>query len=619
MSGSLSDWESVSSRVSMAFPGGYNGTFGAYHPETGDAFDWLPMTGYPRMGMAYPELFHVSPRANRESIQAKGLIGHEDVGATSSPWAQDVGQPHGNYFFDNEQDAREYVAILHGQVHPTDPHPGDGDIDTEDRYHWPEEPEDWNEEENGPWEEHADSDATAATEDPQGYDIHRVHALGLPVYQDPEPRLEALRRGEEVPETHERARELSQPQDPDDEWATYDGSSSPIRYHVPAHVEPNRIQLHQHVPRWDLTEQSFHDMLEDEDYNRRQVPNPMHAVPYETPEAYQQAIQKFHEGAVDWEPVRNAPPPSSTLSRVAGDYDYRMHHQAPGSEESAPMHDLSQIVPEDIYTKPHFYTRISPDQPWNLESWRAAKKVRGKPEAMVPIYRATPAGVINPGDWVTPSEAYARQHAKHYEDPALDMPVVSKVVPASHLHWDANDINEYGYNPPQESGAPVERQASGEQEPEPTCSTCQGDGVVGESMLDCPDCSATGTRPWLYHMAPASARASIGSQGLRPALPSASGRWPDNESVRAQPHGVYLTEDPESIQEAMGAGMDTWRVHPYGVREPQQDGAWGDTYTQHPVEPRWLRREGGAHVARHEKVPIRTRNGHERLGARLRA
>ena len=53
-------------------------------------------------------------------------------------------------------------------------------------------------------------------------------------------------------------------------------------------------------------------------------------------------------------------------------------------------------------------------------------------------------GSVRNGDWVTLSEAYARQHGNHALEG--DYRMMEERVPAENLYWDGNDINEWGYD-----------------------------------------------------------------------------------------------------------------------------------------------------------------------------
>jgi hypothetical protein len=134
------------------------------------------------------------------------------------------------------------------------------------------------------------------------------------------------------------------------------------------------------------------------------------------------------------------------LGRTARTAEYRMQHRAPGPDD-APMHDLTAngVFPEDVYTHPHYYFH---DSERDSDSYWKVIKYRNKPEAMVQVYRAAPVGTLNPGDWVTPNKAYARDEGKHPTDPSKDMPVWSHRVPADCLHCDGNSLSEWGYNGP---------------------------------------------------------------------------------------------------------------------------------------------------------------------------
>lgn len=74
----------------------------------------------------------------------------------------------------------------------------------------------------------------------------------------------------------------------------------------------------------------------------------------------------------------------------------------------------------------------------------------GSPDAPVRIYRAAPPGTesVNPGDWITLSPGYARQHGRDGRDPRRDMLVLTAEVPQRDVYWDENDGDELGYQGP---------------------------------------------------------------------------------------------------------------------------------------------------------------------------
>ena len=146
------------------------------------------------------------------------------------------------------------------------------------------------------------------------------------------------------------------------------------------------------------------------------------------------------------------------IKKLAGllaedDYSYRGKHQVVRDKTSCTLDDLtkSEVAPDDIYTNMHHYADLR-NQDYR-ESAAVVKYAKGRPDAMVTIYRAVPKGVttINPGDWITLSKSYAKYHGLHHENPKLNMPVISKRVKASDVAWDGNDLNEFGYFPGNQS------------------------------------------------------------------------------------------------------------------------------------------------------------------------
>jgi hypothetical protein len=129
--------------------------------------------------------------------------------------------------------------------------------------------------------------------------------------------------------------------------------------------------------------------------------------------------------------------------------DYRGEHRAPDKSGGAPLHDLSNIYPDDIYgpNAAQYYGHYGQNNPMDVDSIRKIQMMRGKPRRGISIYRAVPKGVksINPGDWVTISKEYAKEHGESTLDGKYT--ILHKIVNAGQLYTDGNSIHEWGYDP----------------------------------------------------------------------------------------------------------------------------------------------------------------------------
>jgi hypothetical protein len=156
-------------------------------------------------------------------------------------------------------------------------------------------------------------------------------------------------------------------------------------------------------------------------------------------------------------------PPARKL-HTAADEDYRDSHQAPGPEDGAPMHDVTQgIYPASFYDEPFRYWGTD-ESTGDRDSWGTIHKVRGNPDARVKVHRALPLDVakrergiglaapLNTGDWVTPSYNYAHEHGMSRLEGNTPWTVVTSTVPASQLHTNGDSLAEWGYNGPPTQG-----------------------------------------------------------------------------------------------------------------------------------------------------------------------
>lgn len=88
--------------------------------------------------------------------------------------------------------------------------------------------------------------------------------------------------------------------------------------------------------------------------------------------------------------------------------DYRVFHRAPRNDaHSSSLDRLTDAFGDDVYDHPQYHGEA------DEETLRQLRAACGTPDALVRIYRALRPriGAINPADWVTLSEAYAREHA----------------------------------------------------------------------------------------------------------------------------------------------------------------------------------------------------------------
>jgi len=141
-----------------------------------------------------------------------------------------------------------------------------------------------------------------------------------------------------------------------------------------------------------------------------------------------------------------------------GAIDYRGEHAAPGPESGKPMHDTTGVYPPDFYGPRGFEYYANTHQPYDRASYNTVAAAKGVPDKMVWAHRAVPKDVYNaamktseptahmirPGDWVTPSREYAKEHGEGLGE---GYHIARKRVPAKHLYTNADSIHEWGYHP----------------------------------------------------------------------------------------------------------------------------------------------------------------------------
>lgn len=158
-------------------------------------------------------------------------------------------------------------------------------------------------------------------------------------------------------------------------------------------------------------------------------------------------VVRSHNGADIEEKVKNY----MRDNNLAGGMDstsnsYHMAHRP--TESGATGADISlngEYIPKDVYEHPEWYFNMNDKA--TRESFNAVNKIRGKPEAEVTIYRASPSDTINSGDWISLSKTYAKEHNLNLNDRGINGRVTSMKVKAKDIQFAGDDINEFGYFP----------------------------------------------------------------------------------------------------------------------------------------------------------------------------
>lgn len=142
-------------------------------------------------------------------------------------------------------------------------------------------------------------------------------------------------------------------------------------------------------------------------------------------------------------------------------HGYGEGHTAPTKESGTPIHNASpSVYPDDFHGPSGFRYYADYGNPYDHYSYRQLTRVKNDPEAHVWIHRAIPMDVkkaamktdnpighmIRPGDWVTPSKDYAKDHGEN-EFGKGKYHIASRRVKAKHVYTDGNSVHEWGYDP----------------------------------------------------------------------------------------------------------------------------------------------------------------------------
>ena len=139
--------------------------------------------------------------------------------------------------------------------------------------------------------------------------------------------------------------------------------------------------------------------------------------------------------------------------------DYRGQHEAPDRENGVPLHDTSGVYPPDFYGPNGFRYYADHGNDYDYRSYNAHVRLKDKPEEFVSVHRAIPSDVykkalkedaplrhmIRPGDWVTPSKEYAKEHGEAQFE--KNYKIASMRVKAKDVFTNGDSIHEWGYDP----------------------------------------------------------------------------------------------------------------------------------------------------------------------------
>lgn len=132
-----------------------------------------------------------------------------------------------------------------------------------------------------------------------------------------------------------------------------------------------------------------------------------------------------------------------------GKPNYRMQHEAPNSKDeiSQSIDNLKGLYPDDLYSSKGYQYYGTGYDAMDRKAWDILKRIKGKPDDTVTIYRAYPkgtGGTITNGDWVTIVRDYAVEHGE--ANLGGDYQIVSKDVKASEVFTNADSLLEQGYD-----------------------------------------------------------------------------------------------------------------------------------------------------------------------------
>ena len=169
----------------------------------------------------------------------------------------------------------------------------------------------------------------------------------------------------------------------------------------------------------------------------------------ESDERYLELANKYKNGDSSVESELRSLVNNRAQEKGFGKPDYRMEHSAPNSKDeiSQSIDNLKGLYPDDLYSSKGYQYYGTGYDAMDRKAWDILKRIKGKPDDTVTIYRAYPkgtGGTITNGDWVTIVRDYAVEHGE--ANLGGNYQIVSKDVKASEVFTNADSLLEQGYD-----------------------------------------------------------------------------------------------------------------------------------------------------------------------------
>ena len=129
-----------------------------------------------------------------------------------------------------------------------------------------------------------------------------------------------------------------------------------------------------------------------------------------------------------------------TWYKKSQEEDYRGTHEAPDRGNGSPLHDLSGLYPDDIYSADgaRYYGHYGGDHPMDHQAISILRQYRNKPNARLTVYRAAPN--VN---YDTQQKIKKLSALSHYYSNFGFFPVGNDII---HEIEDKYSLDEYGYD-----------------------------------------------------------------------------------------------------------------------------------------------------------------------------